>query len=168
VEPETRRGGHERILVVDDEEALVRLFTESLTELGYTTVSFTASAAALDAFLADPVRFDAVITDQSMPGTSGTELIRKVRALRPTIPILLVSGYLSTELLQQAQEAGATEVLKKPLSAHQLATSLARVLQATQAPRAKEIPRSALPRRAPRERRPAMASPSRTRPTRRG
>ena len=90
------------ILVVDDEESLVRLVTETLTEVGYTPVGFTASAAALDAFLADPEQFDAVITDESMPGTSGSDLIRKMRAIRPTIPILLMSGYLSPAVVRSA------------------------------------------------------------------
>jgi CheY-like chemotaxis protein len=167
VEPRTRRGVHERVLIVDDEESLVRLATETLTELGYAPVGFTGSAAALDAFLADPEQFDAVITDESMPGTSGSELIRKMRAIRPTIPILLVSGYLSTAVIRRAREAGASEVLKKPLSARQLATSLDRVLHTTRAPRAKNIAPSASPAPAAKQRRRATASPSRARPTRR-
>ena len=128
-QPATRRGERQRVLVVDDEESLVRLATQTLTELGYTPVGFTASATAVEAFLADPQRFDAVITDESMPGTSGSELIRKMRAIRPEMPIVLVSGYLNAAVVQRAREAGADEVLKKPLSARDLATSLARVLQ---------------------------------------
>jgi len=128
-QPATRRGERQRVLVVDDEESLVRLATQTLTELGYTPVGFTASATAVEAFLADPQRFDAVITDESMPGTSGSELIRKMRAIRPEMPIVLVSGYLNAAVVQRARAAGADEVLKKPLSARDLATSLARVLQ---------------------------------------
>jgi DNA-binding NtrC family response regulator len=128
-QPATRRGERQRVLVVDDEESLVRLATQTLTELGYTPIGFTASATAVEAFLADPQRFDAVITDESMPGTSGSELIRKMRAIRPEMPIVLVSGYLNAAVVQRAREAGADEVLKKPLSARDLATSLARVLQ---------------------------------------
>jgi PAS domain S-box-containing protein len=128
-QPATRRGERQRVLVVDDEESLVRLATRTLTELGYTPVGFTASATAVEAFLADPQRFDAVITDESMPGTSGSELIRTMRAIRPEMPIVLVSGYLNAAVVRRAREAGADEVLKKPLSARDLATSLARVLQ---------------------------------------
>ena len=128
-QPATRRGERQRVLVVDDEESLVRLATQTLTELGYTPVGFTTSTTAVEAFLADPQRFDAVITDESMPGTSGSELIRKVRAIRPEIPIVLVSGYLNAAVVQRAREAGADVVLKKPLAARDLATSLARVLQ---------------------------------------
>ena len=60
-------------MVIDDEEALVRLATETLTELGYSVVGFTSSAKAIEAFLADPEQFDAVITDESMPGASGSD-----------------------------------------------------------------------------------------------
>jgi len=116
---------------VDDEESLVRLATETLTELGYAPVGYTSSAAAFEAFSADPKRFDAMVTDASMPGMSGSELIRKVRKIRPTMPILLVSGYLGTAVVRRAREAGADEVLKKPLSARELATSLDRVLHRT-------------------------------------
>jgi YesN/AraC family two-component response regulator len=70
-----------------------------------------------------------VITDERMPGMSGSALIRQIRETRSAIPILLVSGYVSGEVMRHALESGANEVLKKPLSAHELATSLARVLQ---------------------------------------
>jgi len=124
----TRRTGQGRVLVLDDEEPLVKLATETLTELGYSAIGFTSSAKAIEAFLADPKQFDAVITDESMPGMSGSELIRKMRALRPTLPTVLVSGYLSTGVAESAREAGASEVLKKPLSARQLGTALERAL----------------------------------------
>jgi len=126
----TRRTGQGRVLVLDDEEPLVKLATETLTELGYSAIGFTSSAKAIEAFLADPKQFDAVITDESMPGMSGSELIRKMRALRPTLPTVLVSGYLSTGVAESAREAGASEVLKKPLSARQLGTALERALLA--------------------------------------
>ena len=63
-----------------------------------------------------------------MPGISGAELIGKMRAIKPTIPILLVSGYVNAALVQRATRAGAVEVLKKPLSAHQLAAGVDRLL----------------------------------------
>jgi CheY-like chemotaxis protein len=128
MERRTRRTGQGRVLVVDDEEALVKLAAETLMELGYSAVGFTSSAKALETFLEHPEQFDAVITDESMPGTSGADLIRKMRTLRPTLPTLLMSGYLSTAVVERAREAGASEVLKKPLSARQLGTALERAL----------------------------------------
>ena len=130
----TRRGERQQILVIDDEPALVTLTVERLAELGYAPAGFTSSGAALAAFMADPDRFKAVVTDESMPGMSGAELIRKVRAARAHLPILLVSGYLSADVIRRARDAGANEVLKKPLSAADLAEALARVLEARARP----------------------------------
>ena len=104
-------------------------------ELGYTPVGFTSSAAALDAFRADPKGFDAVITDERMPGMSGSALIRAMRGIRRSVPIVLVSGNVGGMVTTRAYNAGADEVLKKPLSARELATSLARMLQVSPAPR---------------------------------
>jgi CheY-like chemotaxis protein len=128
-EPELPRGDGQRVLLVDDEEPLVKLATRTLQELGYAPVGFTSSSAALAAFRADPERFDALITDERMPGMSGSALIREVRGIRERIPIVLMSGYVGGAVASGAREAGAEEVLKKPLSARDLATSLARVLQ---------------------------------------
>jgi CheY-like chemotaxis protein len=122
------RGHGERILVVDDEESLLRLTTERLVDLGYRAVGFTSSAAAIETFRADPNGFDAVITDERMPEISGSQVIREVRAIRRTIPILLVSGYVGGMVARRAYNEGADEVLKKPLSEQDLAAGLARVL----------------------------------------
>jgi CheY-like chemotaxis protein len=147
-----RRGGQEQVLVVDDEASLLRLATETLSELGYAPVAFRASAAALAVFLADPDRFDAVITDESMPGLTGSELIRKIRAVRPQIPVVLMTGLANAAVIQRAKDAGATEVLRKPLSARQLATAVERVLHearppVTGNPAARSTPRAAQPQR---------------------
>ncbi|HKC42646.1 MAG TPA: ATP-binding protein, partial [Burkholderiales bacterium] len=123
------QGGGQRVLVLDDEEPLVRLATETLADLGYAPVGFTSSTAALDAFRADPNGFDAVITDERMPGASGSTVIQQVRGIRRSVPIVLVSGNVGGIVTARAYNAGADEVLKKPLSARELGTSLARVLQ---------------------------------------
>ena len=123
------RGEGQRVLIVDDEEPLVNLATRTLEELGYAPIGFTSSVAALAAFRADPQRFDALITDERMPGMSGSALIREVRGIRERMPIVLMSGFVGGAVATRALEAGANEVLKKPLKAAELATSLMRVLQ---------------------------------------
>jgi PAS domain S-box-containing protein len=143
-ELELPRGEGQRVLVVDDEEPLVRLATRTLEELGYAPLGFTSSSAALAALRADPQRFDALIADERMPGMSGSALIREVRDIRSSMPVVLVSGYLGptadkvdesgrfhTLGLSQkiAAALGADEVLQKPLSTRDLARSLARVLR---------------------------------------
>jgi len=121
------RGDGQRVLVVDDEEPLVQLATRALVDLGYAPIGFTSSAAALEAFRANPERFDALITDERMPGMSGSALIREVRNTRSAMPVVLMSGYLGTAAEGDLPIA-ADEVLQKPLSARDLAASLARVL----------------------------------------
>ena len=122
------RGEGERVLVVDDEEPLVRLATETLESLGYAPVGFTSSVNALQEFGANPGRFDVILTDERMPGVTGSAIIREVRRIKPSIPILLMSGFVSSAAALEARALGANGVLKKPLLARELATSLARVL----------------------------------------
>jgi PAS domain S-box-containing protein len=121
-------GGGETVMIVDDESALVALAEEVVARFGYEPVGFDSSTAALEAFCAEPQRFDAIITDEMMPGLTGTELVRKIRALRPSIPILLMSGRAAGPLLDAANQVGVDEVLRKPLHAREIAESLARVL----------------------------------------
>lgn len=128
-EKDTPRGNGETVMLVDDEEALVMLGEELLAELGYEPVGFTRSAAALQAFRADPQRFDVVLSDETMPDITGTELAREIRKLRIDIPIVLMSGYSGSRLSERAGAAGATDLLSKPLQARDIAESLARALK---------------------------------------
>ena len=116
-------------VLVDDEEALVRLGEEMLAQLGYEPVGYASSAAALAAFREDPLRFDLVLSDEAMPTMTGSELVHEIRAVRPDIPILLMSGYVSPALAARASELGVIEVLSKPLAARDIARSLAAALQ---------------------------------------
>lgn len=121
-------GDGQVVLLVDDEEALVRLGEETLAGLGYEPVGFASAAAALDALRAEPARFDALLSDEAMPGLTGSELARAAHALRPDLPILLMSGYVTTALLQRARDAGVADVLSKPLAAADIAHALAAAL----------------------------------------
>jgi CheY-like chemotaxis protein len=94
-------------------------------------VAFSDSRAALAAFEAAPGRFDLVVTDEVMPGLTGTGLASVVRRRRPDLPIVLVSGYSGPLLTQQALAAGVSELLTKPLQSREIATLLARVLHRT-------------------------------------
>ena len=125
------RGRGETIMIVDDEQALVNLTEELVAQLGYEPVGYGSSTAALQAFRAAPRRFDAIVTDEAMPDLGGTEFARRIRAVRPAIPIVLMSGHAVARLVNDAAEAGISEVLRKPLHGRDLAESLARVLAAT-------------------------------------
>jgi CheY-like chemotaxis protein len=125
---ELPHGQGETVMLIDDEQTLVALGEEMLAELGYEPVGFQGSLAALQAFQAAPQRFDAVLTDETMPGMTGTELAREIRKLRPDIPIILMSGYSGRTLTERAGAVGIGDVLKKPLQSCDIAASLAHVL----------------------------------------
>jgi signal transduction histidine kinase/ActR/RegA family two-component response regulator len=119
------RGHGETILVVDDEEGLVRLAEEVLASLGYEPVGCVGAQEALRVWRASPERFDAVLSDAVMPDMSGTELIAELKRERPELAAILVSGYAGVDLQAQAHAAGARAVLTKPLAAGELAQCLA-------------------------------------------
>lgn len=124
------RGAGQTILVVDDEPALVELVEEMLAECGYEPVGFASSAAALAAVREQPGRFDAVLSDQTMPGLTGEELARELQALRPELPVVLMSGFVSAGLVERARAAGVAEVLAKPLAQEEIARCLDVLLNA--------------------------------------
>ena len=121
-------GNGETVMVVDDERPLVALAEETLALLGYEPAGFDSSLAALAAFRAEPERYDLVLTDETMPELTGTELAREIRRLRPEVPIVLMSGYSGPQLTDRALAAGVHEILRKPLVSRDIAEALARAL----------------------------------------
>ncbi|MFD0981603.1 hybrid sensor histidine kinase/response regulator [Tropicimonas aquimaris] len=85
--------GTERLLIVDDEAEIAATLRRSLTRLGYHVEAFSSSPAALRIFRADPDRFDAVITDVIMPDLDGVALAGGLRQLRPSIPVIFLTGF---------------------------------------------------------------------------
>jgi CheY-like chemotaxis protein len=126
--PPAAAGTGQRILVVDDQPELVALAEELLQGLGYLATGHTDPATALDSLRAAPQGFAALVTDEVMPGLSGTQLARAARALAPGLPVLLVSGYGGASLAQRAADAGVSRVLPKPLQRAELARALAEML----------------------------------------
>ncbi len=128
------------ILVVDDDAALGQLIGETLQARGYLVTIYTDSRAALDRFAAAPAQFDALISDQTMPGLTGVELAKAVRALQPELPIILCTGYSATldpELATQlgvrlfykpAPFEGLIPILAELFAAHPGAGKPARIL----------------------------------------
>ena len=122
-------GAGQIILVVDDDPALVALAVEMLQGLGYTPDAYSDPLAAQQALREAPQRFAAVITDEVMPGLSGTQLTADLRIHAPSLPVLLISGYGGAALASRAAAAGVTRVLAKPLQRAELARALAEVLR---------------------------------------
>jgi CheY-like chemotaxis protein len=121
-------GGHERILLVDDEEALLKIERAMLSQLGYTVDATKDSLEALETFRAQPALFDAVITDQTMPRMTGETLAREILSLRSEIPVILCTGFSELINEEQAKAMGIREYMTKPLVMSELARTLRRVL----------------------------------------
>lgn len=126
-EAETAGPGADACILVVEDNVEVGVFARAaLAELGYRTVLAPDAAHALgelDAAGGD--RFDAVFSDVVMPGMSGIELAQEVRRRRPDLPVILTSGY-STVLADEGSHG--FELIHKPYSLDQLATTLHRVL----------------------------------------
>ncbi len=120
--------GRERILFVDDEEALAEMGEELLAELGYEVACHTSSRQALAAFRLDPSRFDLVITDQTMPEMTGVQLVGELLAIRPDIPVILCTGFSHAVDEESAQAAGIKGFVMKPLTKREIARAVRRVL----------------------------------------
>lgn len=125
------RGRGERILFVDDEEPLVHMGKGALERLGYRATALASPLEALTLFSASPLEFDLVITDLSMPGLSGTELARRLVAIRPDIPLVLTTGYSSGITEEAITELGFRELLPKPYDLRILGETIHRALNET-------------------------------------
>ncbi|MCD4715281.1 MAG: response regulator, partial [Desulfobacterales bacterium] len=120
--------GHERILFVDDEEALVDIGRQMLEHLGYELITRTSSIEALELFKAEPDAFDLVITDMTMPNMTGDKLARAMIKIRPNIPIILCTGFSERVTAKSAGEIGIKKLAMKPLVMRDLAEAIREVL----------------------------------------
>jgi CheY-like chemotaxis protein len=115
-------------MLVDDEQQLTDLLTTTLERLGYQVTAFTDSLEAVRCFRENSGAFDLVITDMTMPNMTGTEMAREMLALRPTLPIILITGYHERIDRSTALRIGIREFINKPLRRNILAHSIREIL----------------------------------------
>jgi PAS domain S-box-containing protein len=120
-----RRGDGQRVLLIDDEPALVASMTRQLTQLGYRPSGFSDPREAVALFFMDPSNFDLVLTDHAMPRMSGIEVAFAIHERVPGLPIILSSGLLTDEEIAEARRAGVADILPKPSSIEELGQVLA-------------------------------------------
>jgi CheY-like chemotaxis protein len=109
------------VLVVED-EPIVRTVTETLlSRSGYTVLTAPDGASALNVLRDHPVGIGLILLDMTMPGMTNGEVVRAIRALDPTVPVLLNSGYTSNGAVKQMLEEGSVQgFLGKPYDLDQL------------------------------------------------
>jgi signal transduction histidine kinase/CheY-like chemotaxis protein len=120
--------GQGRILFVDDDDALVRLWQSMLARLVYEVLVSSSSSEALKIFQTAPYSFDLVITDQTMPHMTGEVLAAELRRIRPDIPIVLCTGFSHSIQADKAQAIGIDAFLMKPLRAQELGLAVRQAL----------------------------------------
>jgi CheY-like chemotaxis protein len=123
------RGKGEKILIVDDEVTLCMSMSRMLTRLGYSVVSSSTAAEALDHFLKEPQAYHMVITDMSMPQMSGAGLAAELRRKRSDIPIILMSGFDAGLKMSDLKSMGVTDLVIKPFDMAALGSCVAKNLK---------------------------------------
>jgi EAL domain-containing protein (putative c-di-GMP-specific phosphodiesterase class I) len=111
-------SGKPRVLVVDDDESVLRAHARVLTNAGYETASAHDGTAAVHAL--ESTSFDLVLSDIDMPGLDGIQLLERVRAHDLDVPIVLITGNPSVETAIRAMEQGALRYLVKPVDSQAL------------------------------------------------
>jgi PAS domain S-box-containing protein len=126
--PKPLMGGSERILFVDDEKMLVEIGQQALQRLGYDVVSRTSPIEALELFKAKPDFFDLVITDKTMPGMTGDGLAKELMSIRPSLPVVICTGYSQTVDQERAKQMGIKAFVMKPILINELAAAVRKAL----------------------------------------
>ncbi len=126
--PEFPRGFGEKVLVVEDEPAILSLMAQMLTELGYSVLHAATPESALDRAREHGTTIDLLISDVIMPGMNGRELARHVRSLCPQVCILFMSGHTADIVSRQGVLEQGVNFIQKPFSLQTLAVKIREAL----------------------------------------
>jgi len=121
------KGGTENILLVDDEETIVKMENRVLKRLGYSITMRTGSVDALEAFKANPDSFDLVITDMNMPNMNGLQLGKEMKKIRPDIPIILCTGFSDQVDKEKSKAFGFNDFVMKPVIMRDIADAIRKI-----------------------------------------
>jgi signal transduction histidine kinase/ActR/RegA family two-component response regulator len=122
------RGDGERVMVVENNEMLLRHTVANLTDLGYRVTAAATGDEALRAIVNENPAPQVVVSDIIMPGRSGLELLDELMRLPAGPKVILVSGHVTDEEINAARRLGAIDVLRKPFNLIDLATAIAAAL----------------------------------------
>jgi len=120
-------SGTRIIMVVDDQVEVAEMLGEMLASLGHRSRIFFDAEKALAAFRAVPEAFDAVISDQTMPGLSGRDLLLAMRQVRPELPVVIWTGYRESMGETTAEALGFSAFMRKPITLEDLSATLRKI-----------------------------------------
>ena len=121
------------ILVIDDEEIIRTLFKSTLESEGYNVI--TSNDGNNVSELLQSLKFDLIFIDLKMPGIDGAETFRRIRKIDSSIPVVIITGYPISDLMEQAMEQGPLGVMKKPFNAAGIRKSVNSFLKGIEAKR---------------------------------
>ena len=121
-------GGHENILLVDDEPGILEVTKEVLRTAGYKVTTARSGEEALEVFQANPEAVDLVILDLGMPGMGGLRCLQALIERRPEVLVLVASGYSHIAQPAELLEYGAADYIAKPYQFAELLTRLRELL----------------------------------------
>ncbi len=121
-----------RVLVVDDEPAIRRALRPPLTELGFEMIEASRGEMAIDLLRTEP--FDAVLLDVNMPGIGGIETLRRIRAMAPRLPVLMLTVRDREDEKVNALEHGADDYVTKPFGIRELVARIRASVRRVHAP----------------------------------
>ncbi|MEW5806364.1 MAG: response regulator [Acidobacteriota bacterium] len=122
------KGGTEKLLIVEDEEALRQLLKETFMVLGYEILQATDGFEAIELFREKADLIDLVILDIGLPGMAGDIVAMKLKSIRPHARIVIASGYLEFPRKAELLELGVKEFIQKPYSIMEIASTVRRIL----------------------------------------
>jgi PAS domain S-box-containing protein len=120
-------GHGQHVLYVDDDEAMLLVVERILLKAGYRVSAYQDPQQAIAAVRERPESFDLVVTDYNMPGFSGLDVARELATLRPQLPVVISSGYITEELRTEARRAGARGLLEKQNTFQELSGLVGRI-----------------------------------------
>jgi two-component system cell cycle sensor histidine kinase/response regulator CckA len=116
-------------MLVEDEPTLARVLALVFTTAGYAVTSCGDGAEALQAFRASPELAEVVVSDVTIPGLSGDRLARALHEIRPSLPVILMTGYSNMVSQQHARALGVNAVLEKPVDIDDLLAAVDSVFE---------------------------------------
>jgi CheY-like chemotaxis protein len=125
-----RKGGSERLLLVEDDRAVRELTDRIFRDRGYQVTVTADAGEALRAFAAAPDEIDMVVTDLVMPGMNGRELVQALHQIRPGLKALFISGYTEDEIVRRGLHDAGIAFLHKPFTADVLVDNVRSLLDA--------------------------------------
>jgi signal transduction histidine kinase/CheY-like chemotaxis protein len=125
----TDLSGHGVVMIVDDDDYILQAVYVALESYGYSVLLADGGPAAIALFEEQSDEIDLVLLDMLMPGMSGEETFRALRAIRPDVKVLLSTGYAPDEAAQKFTEDGLAGFLRKPYDPDELAREVQRIIE---------------------------------------